>query len=109
MSWGRAYVSECLVSAVTKRQLEMPILRLGLVEEALREARFISRLDPNDRLSLFLIEEAEIQSTMGEAERRLRVSRMPVFSPAMANVLRRLQTPAPPLSNQQRSDPTQGN
>lgn len=80
------------------------LLRLGLVKEALHEARSLARLTPNDQLSHFLIEEATIQSTMGEAERRLRVSRMPVFSPAMANMLRHLQASAPPLLDQTLGD-----
>ena len=79
------------------------LLRLGLVTEAQREARSLARLAPNDRLSHFQIEEAKIQSRLGEPERRLRVSRMPVFSPAMANMLRRLQASPDPLV-----DPTHG-
>jgi hypothetical protein len=79
------------------------LLRLGMVEQAEHEARSLARLAPNDLLSHFLIEEAEIQSTMGEAERRIRVSRMPVLSTRMANMLRSLQAASRPLV-----DPTQG-
>ena len=73
------------------------LLRLGRVEEALREAAELESLGPRDRLSIRLIEEAKRHADLTPEARRAELALLPTLTRGEALVLRATRSVAPPL------------